>query len=99
MQRTLLLEWLGTRASTVPELAQRAGRRPDEIVEDLRHLRLSLVHKGARLVVEPAQCKQCGFRFSEDKVRKPGRCPECKATWISEPTFRVEETRDRSGKK
>lgn len=90
MLRTMLLEWLAGRPHTVTELAGRAGRRPDEIVEDIRHLRLSLAHRSARLIVEPAECKKCGFRFGADKIRKPGRCPECRGTWISEPTFRAE---------
>jgi len=44
-------------------------------------------------VVEPARCRKRGFRFHSEKLHKPGKCPRCKGTWISEPLIAVEERR------
>ena len=46
----------------------------------------------ARAVVERAECRKCGFRFDEDKITKPGKCPECRETWIREPRVGLERT-------
>jgi hypothetical protein len=44
-----------------------------------------------RAVIEPAVCRQCGFRFHHDKLHKPSRCPQCKSNWISDPLISIEE--------
>jgi predicted Zn-ribbon and HTH transcriptional regulator len=85
-----LLELLRQQPATASELALMLDVHPREIQDDLEHLLRSLKHSARRLVVEPARCKKCGFTFSMDKLRKPGRCPRCRETWISEPRFFVE---------
>jgi predicted Zn-ribbon and HTH transcriptional regulator len=37
----------------------------------------------------PATCHQCGFAFSPDKIARPGKCPQCRSTWIDEPVVQV----------
>lgn len=43
---------------------------------------------GKALKVILPECRKCGFVFSK-KFGKPGKCPECKETWISEPEYYI----------
>ncbi len=90
MFRKELLELLQEGPLTVAEIARRFEAKPKEVAEDLRHLAKSLKHEAYRLVVEPAVCMKCDFVFSKEKLMKPGKCPECKGTWIDDPVVRVE---------
>jgi predicted Zn-ribbon and HTH transcriptional regulator len=67
------------------------GISEKEVYEHLEHVRKSL-GSGMRLVITPAECRRCGFVFSKrERLRKPGRCPVCRAESISEPLFAVEQ--------
>jgi transcriptional regulator len=62
--------------------------RPD--VEDhVRHLIRSARSGGRRVAIEPARCRSCGYRFDENKITKPGKCPRCRATRIYEPLIQI----------
>jgi len=91
MYRKALLQWLRKKPYTLSELALLFDCKPRDVEEDLRHLEQSLKRQGLHLVVEPARCRHCGFTFSRDKLRKPGKCPRCRRTWIEEPRVWVEE--------
>jgi predicted Zn-ribbon and HTH transcriptional regulator len=69
---------------SVSWLARELGLKRGDVEEDLRHLIRSARAAGHEVVVEPARCKACGFTFSEDKLSKPGKCPECRATRLYE---------------
>lgn len=61
--------------------------------EELRHVERSARGHGERLVVEPARCLACDFRFRDRQARHlhaPGRCPRCRSERIADPTFRLE---------
>jgi hypothetical protein len=75
---------------SVSSLAREMGLDRRDAEDDLRHAIRSARAAGHRIVVEPARCKQCGFLFGEDKLSKPGKCPECHATRIFEPQIRIE---------
>jgi len=45
---------------------------------------------GHRVIIEPAKCRSCGFTFGDEKLSKPGKCPQCKSTWLYEAQIRVE---------
>jgi len=62
----------------------------------IHHLLRSLKKSPYRAVVTPARCRKCGFCFHDDKLHKPGKCPRCRETWISEPLI---EIRERAGGK
>ncbi|HIJ78920.1 MAG: ArsR family transcriptional regulator [Desulfobulbaceae bacterium] len=68
---------------TVGELSKIIGKSEQELYDHLAHLR------GAKsLIIIPAQCLACGFIFrNREKVKKPGKCPKCKDTHISQPMF------------
>jgi predicted Zn-ribbon and HTH transcriptional regulator len=45
---------------------------------------------GGRLQVLPAECLACGFIFRDRKrFTRPGTCPQCRATRIDPPAFRI----------
>jgi predicted Zn-ribbon and HTH transcriptional regulator len=74
-------------------LALLLDERPRNLEVDLQHLFRSLRKDPLGPVITPAHCRKCGFRFEEHKLHKPGKCPCCKATWISEPLISLEEKR------
>ena len=56
-----------------------------DVYEHLEHIRRKI-----SLAVSPAECKKCGYKFTNrERLRKPGRCPECKGESIQEPLFAV----------
>jgi predicted Zn-ribbon and HTH transcriptional regulator len=89
MFRKELAELLRDRPTTLQELAQALDVSPRDLEEDLRHLIRSLRHSPETLVVTPARCRSCGFVFAVDKLHKPGKCPQCRHTWIEPPRFQV----------
>lgn len=85
-----LLTYLSREPRSVSRLAQEL-RLPREDVEDaLRHMIRSARAAGHRIVVVPARCRVCGFTFGEDKLTKPGKCPECRESRMFEPQISVE---------
>lgn len=89
MSRKQLIPILSGNPLTLRQLAQRLGIKPTEAEDDLRHLVKSLVHGEWKLVVTPACCRKCGFEFGPDKLHKPSKCPECQATWLTEPEMEI----------
>ncbi len=65
-----------------------------EVYEHLDHIRRTLNKGDRRFELIPAECAKCGFIFSKrDRLKKPGRCPVCKAELIREPLFSIEHDR------
>ncbi len=75
---------------TVTQIARQVDEPPSRITDDLNHLLRSLKHAEYRAVIEPARCRACGFEFSQHKLNKPSKCPECRSTWIGEPKISIE---------
>ncbi|MBI4844841.1 MAG: transcriptional regulator [Nitrospirae bacterium] len=60
-----------------------------DVYEHLEHIQKK---RDVSLVVHPAGCRKCGYQFTKrEKLRKPGRCPECRGESITEPRFSVSE--------
>jgi len=91
MFRRDLAEFLLNSPMTVHEIARLMGVPMKTVADDLAHLARSLRHGPRRLVVHPAQCRKCGFTFGTDKLTRPGKCPKCRGTWVSEPRVEVVE--------
>ncbi|HEX7860060.1 MAG TPA: transcriptional regulator [Verrucomicrobiae bacterium] len=89
MFRKDLIPMLLEHPMTVTEIARFADQTGKDTVEDLEHLLQSLKHTEYKPVVEVAECKKCGFQFGDDKLRKPGKCPKCKGSWITEPRIKL----------
>ena len=90
MYRKDLISILLGQPRNVAELAYLLGEVPKDVEQDLQHLLKSLKRMPYHAVIKPAKCRQCGFVFHHDKLRKPGKCPQCKGTWISEPRIGIE---------
>jgi len=91
-----LIELLLMRPMSIQQIARLLEERPRDVEDDLHHLLRSLKKSPYRAVVTPARCRKCGFCFHDDKLHKPGKCPRCRETWISEPLI---EIRERAGGK
>lgn len=84
-----LVTLLTVEPRSVSSLARDLGLRRGDVEEDLRHALRSARAAGHSIVVVPARCKACGFTFGEDKLTKPGKCPECRGTRLFEPQISI----------
>ena len=91
-----LIELLLMRPMSIQQIARLLEERPRDVEDDLHHLLKSLKKSPYRAVVSPARYRKCDFRFHYDKLHKPGKCPRCHETWISEQLI---EIRERAGGK
>jgi predicted Zn-ribbon and HTH transcriptional regulator len=91
MFRKDLIALLLNHPMSTSQIAREMGEPPGQIADDLAHLFRSLKHTNYRAVVEPARCRACGFEFSQAKVNKPSKCPDCHSTWLTEPRVRIEQ--------
>jgi len=64
--------------------------RRGDVEEDLRHALRSARAAGHQVTVIPARCRSCGFTFDEEKLSKPGKCPECRGTRLYEAQIFIE---------
>jgi predicted Zn-ribbon and HTH transcriptional regulator len=87
-----LIALLTAEPRTASSLARQLGLRRGDIEEDLRHALRSALAAGHRIIVEPARCKACDFRFDSSTLTKPGKCPACKGSRIFEPLLRTQST-------
>lgn len=78
---TLLLE----NPMSVAQIAEQEQIKLKDVADDLRHLFKSVKHQNLKVDITPAVCEACGFRFKQDKILKPSRCPLCKSKSVSEP--------------
>ena len=91
MFRKDLLELLSVEPRSVSRIAREMGLTRSDVEDDLRHMIRSARTAGHTVVVIPAECRKCGFVFSEEKLSKPGKCPQCRGSRIFEPQIRVEK--------
>jgi predicted Zn-ribbon and HTH transcriptional regulator len=80
---------------TAAGLSSAVGIREKDVAEHLEHLAKSLQAEGGRLIVTPAECLKCGFRFKTRKrLTTPGRCPQCSSERIGPAAFSIEPCRE-----
>ncbi|HEY0548890.1 MAG TPA: transcriptional regulator [Verrucomicrobiae bacterium] len=89
MFRRDLVPLLLDKKMTLSEIARTVREKPKDVIEALTHLAKSSRHGDYELVMDPAECRKCGFEFGTDKFSKPGKCPQCRSTWIFEPLIGV----------
>ena len=87
-----LLTLLTDQPRSVSALARDLGLKRGDVEDDLRHALRSARAAGHEIVVVPARCRSCGFTFDEEKLSKPGKCPECRGTRLYEPQISVQRT-------
>jgi predicted Zn-ribbon and HTH transcriptional regulator len=91
MFRKNLIDLLLDHPMNLAQIARAVGEPPGQIADDLAHLLRSLKHSEFKAVVEPATCRACGFEFSQDKLNKPSKCPQCHSRWLAEPQVLIQE--------
>jgi predicted Zn-ribbon and HTH transcriptional regulator len=89
MFRKALIDLLQDNPMSLADIAQLMESTHKEVEDDLMHLQKSLKHSDYRLIIHPATCRKCGFRFKKSKMHKPGKCPQCHETWIKDPLLEV----------
>ena len=88
--RAGLRELLRSGEHSLRELSQALSVAERDLLEHIEHLARSLPHSGERLAIDPPRCLACGFAFeARTRLKRPGRCPACKATRIAPPRFAI----------
>jgi predicted Zn-ribbon and HTH transcriptional regulator len=85
-----LTKLLSVQPRSVSSIAREMGLDRGDVEDHLRHAIRTARAAGHRVIVEPAKCRQCGFTFGDDKLSKPGKCPECRGTRLYEAQIRIE---------
>jgi predicted Zn-ribbon and HTH transcriptional regulator len=91
MFRKDLIDLLLGNPMSVSQIARAVDESPSQTTDDLKHLLRSLKHMDYKANIEPARCRACCFEFSQEKLTKPSRCPQCHSTWIVEPKIGIEQ--------
>jgi predicted Zn-ribbon and HTH transcriptional regulator len=88
--RQHIISALENRDLSVRDISVEVGVSEKEAYEHLHHIQKTMSREGASLVVTPAECRKCGFVFSKrERLKRPGRCPVCRAETISGPSFGI----------
>ena len=87
-----LLKILSAQSRSASSIAHELGLKRADVEDDLRHMIRSARAAGHHVVIEPARCRACGFTFGDDKLSKPGKCPQCRSTWLYEAQVHVSST-------
>ena len=90
MFRRDLVKMLSAQPRSASSIARELGLDRRDVEDELRHAIRSARASGHTIVIEPAKCKQCGFVFDEDRLAKPGKCPECKGTRLFEAQISIQ---------
>lgn len=86
-----IISLLQGRTLTAKEISGEISISEKEVYDHLEHIRLTMSKKGHHLSITPAECGKCGFVFKKrERLKKPGKCPVCRAETIHEPLFTVE---------
>ena len=85
-----LVKILSAQPRSASSIARELGLDRRDVEDELRHAIRSARASGHTIVIEPAKCKQCGFVFDEDRLAKPGKCPECKGTRLFEAQISIQ---------
>jgi transcriptional regulator len=88
--RQEIAEALEKESLDLREISHLFGIKEREVLDHLEHISRSARPK--RFLIEPAECKQCGFSFKKrTRLSTPGRCPLCRSESISPPRFKIDE--------
>ena len=79
-----------SRPMTPSALARELGLKRRDIEDDIRHVVRSALAAG--IAWKSNRRCNCGFTFSEEKLSKPGKCPECRGSRLFEPVIRIDRS-------
>ena len=88
--RQQLMALLRVRPWDAGGLSRALGMSQRQVEVHLTHVRQSVEAHGERLVIAPAQCRDCGFACAKRRrTTKPSRCPRCKSEHLALPLFEI----------
>lgn len=77
---------------TAKDISKEVMISEKEVYDHLEHIQKTMNKKNQPLVVIPASCRKCGFEFRKrDRLKKPGKCPVCKCSFIKDSLFSIED--------
>ncbi len=80
---------------TARELSGLVRIQEKDVIPHLEHLEKSLRRSAEQLVIEPAECLKCGFRFKKRRrFSKPSACPVCRCQRIEPPVFQLRSRKE-----
>lgn len=98
--RQSILELLRRYEVTALEISEEVGIPVRDVYGHLHHIQQSLHREADSLIVQPAECRGCGFVFvKRDRLKRPGRCPVCRGESISQPRYLVAQSDERRVKR
>ena len=90
-RRQQIMEMLREEPISLQHLANFFRVEMREISGDVEHIKRTLKGK-ADLIMQPAQCRQCGYVFrGRSKIKRPSRCPKCKHERIIPSLFSIKD--------
>jgi predicted Zn-ribbon and HTH transcriptional regulator len=87
--RRQLIDILVAGPRSVSSVARELGLKRDEIESDFEHVIRSARVAGHSVIIQPAQCRTCGFTYDERKFAKPSKCPACRGSRILEAQISI----------
>jgi predicted Zn-ribbon and HTH transcriptional regulator len=88
--RRKIIDLLADRERDARELSREVGIKEKEVYEHLDHIKRSLAAKGSKLTIRPSECLSCGYVFKDRRrLTRPGRCPRCRETHLTNPVYRI----------
>ena len=88
--RKEMISVLSERTLSAREISAEVGISEKEVVDHLGHIRIAVRKSREHLMIIPAECKKCGFKFKKrERLTKPGKCPICRNEHIQEPHFSI----------
>jgi transcriptional regulator len=91
-RRRDVIDLLTAQPRSVSSLARELGIPKSDMEDDLAHAIRSARAAGHQVIVEPAACRSCGFRFATTKLSKPGKCPACRGTRLVEAQISIRQS-------
>jgi len=90
--RERIRDLLTERDAPPSEIAEALGVGLPSVRSNVPHVARSVrSDEGARFLVAPPECADCGFSRFDDPLAAPSRCPSCKSERVEEAVFRIEE--------
>ncbi|MDJ0815851.1 MAG: transcriptional regulator [Desulfobacterales bacterium] len=93
--RQQIIELLTAEELDARDLSREIGVKEKEVYDHLNHIARSMAARGKQLKIRPSECLTCGFTF-KDRTRftRPGRCPQCRESRLTNPSYRIGMTND-----
>ncbi len=90
--RRQIMDVLETGTFSAKDLSAEVKAAEKEVYGHLDHIRKTLNKAGRKFVITLPECRKCGFQFTKmDRLRKPGKCPNCRGEAIHEPLFTIQK--------